>query len=245
MLLWYIDESGINTDERFVVAGGYCINDKNYEKIRSNFISFKKSCMPDSTRKMDMKSLLQGKKWAAKLTIDKRRQILEHFLSFLKEADIRIVISMIDRDYSPRIRNKLEFAYECLFERIVLNNIDISKKENFRHLSILFTDTLSNIKEVSSWFEYWYTSGTGYVDNDNLIEKIIPLKMSQSEMLQFSDMILGFYTYYRKFLAGQKSISWAGLLLKEGMEIIKTKAYDIPSKNGHKSFGSIKEYSYR
>lgn len=242
MILWYIDEAGVTKDERYIVVGGYCIEDKDYEKVRSDFVKFKQLCMPDATRKLDMKSILQGKRWANSLSIDKRKEILVCFYNFFKHVDCRVIISMVDRDASGKIRNKLEFAYQNMFERVVLNSHDLSK--DGKKLAILFTDTMMNFGEVSSWFERWFANGTKYVSNDCLIEQIIPLKMSQSELLQMADMVVGTYTYYKKSLAGQKSTLWAKDVLIEGMDVIREKALLVQAERGKKSVSSIKEYSF-
>ena len=121
MQLWYIDEAGINSSERYIVVGGFCIDDDEYGTVLKKFVKFKQDNLPDPTRKIDMKSLVRGKGWWQTIPLPKRKEFLKNFYSFLGEINPRIVISMVDRDNSSKIRQKLHFAYECLFERICLN----------------------------------------------------------------------------------------------------------------------------
>ena len=137
----------------------------------------------------------------------------------------------------------MQFAYECLFERICLNVEDISRKKGRKELSILFSDTMSNYKEVYSWFKTFYEKGTGYVTNNHLIEKIINLEMSQSEMLQISDLIICTCSYFVKAGRGQKSLQWAKEILDNGWKIVLSKEHRVLSQDGKKEIASIYFYS--
>ncbi len=240
--MWYLDEAGINKDERFAVVGGFSIDDEQYDEILSNFRQFKQKFLPDATRKLDMKRLVRGKGWCQGISLQQRKVLLVEFYKFLSESNIRIVISMIDRDSSPNIRDKLQFAYECLFERICLNMDDINKKKKKTELGILFYDN-NGIKDVAAWFKNFYVAGTTYVINHNLIEAAIPLQMSQSELLQISDMIICTYSYLLKAQAGQKTSQWLKETLEEGNKVIRTKAKRVRTQDGYKLVSSIKEYS--
>ena len=243
MILWYIDESGVTKEERDLVVGGYSIDDKDYEKVIREFKEIQNKHFGTSTRKIDMKMIIQGKKWMSGFPIEKRREFLKDFYNFIENLPVRICICKIDKDNSPAIRNKMQFAYECLFERICLNVEDISRKSGNKELSILFTDTMTNHKEVCSWFKTFYEKGTGYVTNNHLIEKIIPLEMSQSEMLQISDLIVCTCSYFMKAGRGQKSVQWAKETLEEGWKVILSKENKVLTQNGEKEIASIYFYS--
>lgn len=241
MQLWYLDEAGINKDERFLVVGGFCIDDENYEHISKEFIKFRQEHMPNPTRKLDMKRLIRGKGWFQTLTLAQRETLLEKFYELIEKLDLRIVITMIDRDFSSKIRNKMHFAFECLFERICLNMDDINKIKGKTELGLLFYDN-NGIKEVSSWFKQFYKKGTAYVSNKNLIETAVPLEMSQSELLQISDLIICTYAYLLKANSGQKASQWIKKTLEKGFKIITSKAKIVKTQNNGNSISSIKIY---
>jgi len=243
MILWYIDESGVTKEERDLVVGGYSVHDENYEQIIKEFKEIQNKHFGNSTRKIDMKMIIQGKKWLSSFPIEKRKEFLEDFYKFIEKLPIRVCICKVDKDNSPLIRNKMQFAYECLFERICLNVEDISRKKGRKELSILFSDTMSNYKEVYSWFKTFYEKGTGYVTNNHLIEKIINLEMSQSEMLQISDLIICTCSYFVKAGRGQKSLQWAKEILDNGWKIVLSKEHRVLSQDGKKEIASIYFYS--
>ena len=243
MILWYIDESGITKEERDLVVGGYCVHDKDYEKIISDFKEIQSKHFGTPTRKIDMKMIIQGKKWLSAFSVDQRRAFLQDFYKFIAKQPIRVCICKIDKDNSPKIRNKMKFAYECLFERICLNVGDISRERGDKELGILFSDTMSNYWEVFSWFKTFYEKGTEYVTNKHLIEKIITLEMSQSEPLQISDLIICTCSYFTKANRGQKSVQWAKEILEEGWKIILSKEHMVLTQDGKKEVQSIYFYS--
>lgn len=243
MILWYIDESGITKEEKNLVVGGYAIHDNEYEKIIKEFRNIQKKHFGTYIRKIDMKMIIQGKKWLSPISIDKRREFLEDFYNFISKQQMRICICKIDKDASPSIRNKMQFAYECLFERICLNVEDISRKKENKELSILFTDTMTNLGEVCSWFKSFYEKGTEYVTNKHLIEKVIPLEMSQSEMLQISDLIVCTCSYWIKANKGQRSTQWAKETLEKGWKIILSKEHRVSTQDNKKEVQSIYFYS--
>lgn len=243
MILWYIDESGVTKEERDLVIGGYSIDDRNYEKVIREFKEIQNKHFGTSTRKIDMKMLIQGKKWLSNFPIEKRKEFLEDFYRFIEKQPIRICMCKVDKDNSPKIRNKMQFAYECLFERICLNTEDISRASGQKELGILFSDTMNNCGEVCSWFKTFYEKGTEYVTNNHLIEKIITLEMSQSEMLQISDLIVCTCSYRTKASRGQKSVQWAKEILDEGWKIILTKEHQVPTQDNKKEVQSIYFYS--
>lgn len=243
MILWYIDESGITKEERDLVVGGYSVDDLNYEGIMKEFKDIQNKHFGDSNRKIDMKMLIQGKKWLSKFSLEQRKEFLIDFYKFIGKLPIRICICKIDKDNSSLIRNKMQFAYECLFERICLNVEDISRENNKKELSILFSDTMTNYGEVCSWFRNFYEKGTGYVTNNHLIEKIITLEMSQSEMLQISDLIICTCSYFVKANRGQKSVQWAKEILENGWKIILSKEHKVLTQDKKKTVQSIYFYS--
>jgi len=243
MILWYIDESGITKEERDLVVGGYCIHDGDYENMIKAFKEILNKHFEISTRKIDMKMLIQGKKWLSSIPVEKRKDFLNDFYKLIESQPIRICIFKIDKDNSPQIRNKMQFAYECLFERICLNTEDISRQNNKKELGILFSDTMSNCGEVRSWFKSFYDKGTEYVINNHLIEKIINLEMSQSEMLQISDLIICTCSYWVKANRGQKSIQWAKDILDKGWKVILSKEHKVWTQDHKKEVQSI--YFYR
>ncbi len=245
MILWYIDESGITKEERDLVIGGYSIDDKYYEKAIKEFKEIQNKHFGTSIRKIDMKMIIQGKKWLSNFPLEKRKEFLKDFYNFIEKLPIRICICKIDKDNSPRIRNKMQFAYECLFERICLNVEDISRENQNKELSILFSDTMNNCGEVCSWFKTFYEKGTEYVTNNHLIEKIITLEMSQSEMLQISDLIVCTCSYFVKAGRGQKSVQWAKEILDEGWKVILSKEHKVLSQDRKKEIQSIYFYSKR
>jgi len=245
MILWYIDESGITKEERDLVVGGYSVSDKDYESIIKEFKEIQNKHFGTSTRKIDMKMIIQGKKWLSSFPINKRKDFLNDFYKCLEKFPIRVCICKIDKDGSPKIRNKMKFAYECLFERICLNTEDISRKNNKRELGILFSDTMNNCGEVCSWFKSFYEKGTEYVTNNNLIEKIITLNMSQSEMLQISDLIICTCSYWVKANRGQKSVQWAKEILNQGWKIILSKEYKVSTQDNKKEVQSVYFYSQK
>jgi len=242
MILWYIDEAGVNPNERYAVVGGYGIKDEKYDELQGKFREFKKKYLADSSIKIDMKGIIQGNRWAKGLTIEQRRAMLIGFYEFLKNCDLRVILYMIDRNHSEKIRNKMQFAYECLFERVCLNMDDIAKKDG-RHLGILFSDMAMNYKEVLSWFKDFYIKGTSYVTNNHLIEQIILLQMSQSDLLQISDMIVCTWAYWLK-AREQKSVGWAKEILDEGWKVILKKEVKCISQDGTKEIESIQGYSH-
>jgi len=243
MILWYIDESGITKEERDLVVGGYCVHDNNYEKIISEFKKIQSKHFGTSTRKIDMKMIIQGKKWLSGFSIEQRKEFLKDFYQFISRQPIRICICKVDKDNSPKIRNKMKFAYECLFERICLNVEDISRKKEVKELSILFSDTMSNYGEVFSWFKTFYEKGTEYVINNHLIEKIIMLEMSQSELIQISDLIVCTCSYFTKANRGQRSVQWARKILENGWKVILSKEHMVLTQDGKKEVQSIYFYS--
>lgn len=243
MLLWYIDECGITEEERLLVVGGYCIDDSIYLDSKTKFQELKQKYLPHPDRKIDMKKLIQGKDWLRNMSLDQRREFLMAFYNLIDTMDLRVCISMVDRDASAKIRNKLQFSYELLFERIELNTLDISNIKGKHQLAIIFSDTMMNYREVMSWFKKFYEVGTGYVTNNHLIERVIPLQMSQSELLQISDLIIGTYTYRKKAINQQKSVMWAKDALDYGYNIILKKAPSVASQDEKKKFSSIKEYA--
>jgi hypothetical protein len=243
MILWYIDESGITKEERDLVVGGYCVDDDNYEKIIREFKELQNKHFGSSTRKIDMKMIIQGKKWLSSFPMEKRKEFLVDFYKFIGKLPIRICLCKVDKDNSLNIRNKMQFAYECLFERVCLNVEDISRKNGKKELSILFSDTMTNCGEICSWFKSFYEKGTGYVTNNHLIEKIITLEMSQSEMLQISDLIVCTCSYFVKSLRGQKSVQWAKEILAEGWKIILSKEHQVLTQDKKKEIQSIYFYS--
>jgi len=242
MILWYIDESGVTKEERDLVVGGYCVHDKDYESVKRKFKEIQSKHFGSSTRKLDMKMIIQGKRWLSGFPIEKRKEFLIDFYKFIDELPIRVCIFKIDKDNSPLIRNKMQFAYECLFERICLNIEDISKKEGMKEIGLIFSDTMSNSGEVCSWFKTFYEQGTNYVTNNHLIEKIITLEMSQSEMLQISDLIICTGSYFIKANRGQKSVQWVKDILGEGWKIILSKNHKVSTQDGKKEVSSIKFY---
>ena len=243
MILWYIDESGITKEERDLVVGGYSIHDGDYEDMIKEFKNILNKHFETSTRKIDMKMIIQGKRWFSNISIEKRKEFLNDFYKFIGTQPIRICICKVDKDDSPKIRNKIQFAYECLFERICLNTEDISRQNNKKELGILFSDTMNNWGEVSSWFKTFYEKGTEYVTNNNLIEKIINIEMSQSEMLQISDLIICTCSYWVKANRGQKSVQWAKETLDTGWKIILSKENRVLTQNNKKEVQSIYFYS--
>jgi len=243
MILWYIDESGVTKEERDLAIGGYSIEDKNYEKTIQEFKEIQNKHFGTSTRKIDMKMVIQGKHWLSSSPIEKRKAFLIDFYKFVKRLPIRICICKIDKDNSPAIRNKMQFAYECLFERICLNVEDISKNSGQKELSILFSDTMNDCGEVCSWFKTFYEKGTAYVTNNHLIEKIITLEMSQSEMLQIADLIVCTCTYFVKAGRGQRSVQWAKEILEEGWKTILSKESAVLTQDKKKTIQSIYFYS--
>ncbi len=196
-----------------------------------------------STRKIDMKMIMQGKKWFSRIPIQKRKEFLGDFYKFIESQPIRICLCKVDKDNSPNIRNKIQFVYQCLFERICLNTEDISRQNNKKEIGILFSDTMNNCGEVCSWFKSFYEKGTEYVINNNLIEKIITLEMSQSEMLQIADMIICTCSYWVKANRGQKSIQWAKEELDKGWKMILSKERKVLTQNNKKEVQSIYFYS--
>ncbi len=243
MILWYTDESGVTREERDLVVGGFCVDDFDYEKTMDGFKEIQKKHFGTSTRKIDMKMIIQGKKWLSSFPIEKRKEFLKEFYKFLKNLPIRVCICKVDKDNSPRIRNKMQLTYECLFERICLNVEDISREKQKKELSILFSDTMNNCGEVCSWFKTFYEKGTTYVTNNHLIEKIITLEMSQSEMLQISDLIVCTCSYWIKANRGQKSVQWAKDILDEGWKIILSKEHKVSTQDNKKEVSSIYFYS--
>lgn len=243
MILWYIDESGITKEERDLIVGGYSINDANYDKIIQEFKEIQSRHFGTSSRKIDMKMIMQGKKWLSGTPIIKRKEFLEELYDWIEKLPIRVCLVKIDKDNSKDIRNKMKFVYECLFERVCLNVEDISEKNGKKELSILFTDTMTNCGEVCSWFKSFYEKGTQYVANNHLIEKIIPLQMSQSEMLQISDLIVCTCSYWVKANRGQRSVAWAKDTLDKGWKILLAKGKNVPTQDKTKEINSIKFYS--
>ena len=243
MILWYIDESGTTKEERDLVVGGYSIHDGDYENLIKDFKEIMNKNFGVSTRKIDMKMIVQGKRWFSNINIEKRKEFLEDFYKFVEIHPIRVCICKIDKDNSPRIRNKMQFAYECLFERICLNTEDISRHKSKKEIGILFSDTMNNCREVCSWFKTFYEKGTGYVTNNNLIEKMITLEMSQSEMLQISDLIICTCSYWVKANRGQKSVQWAKDILNKGWKIILLKENKVLTQDNKKEVQSIYFYS--
>ena len=243
MILWYIDESGVTKEERDLVIGGYAIDDKHYEKTIQEFKEIQNKHFGTSTRKIDMKMIIHGKKWLSNFPLEKRKAFLKDFYSFIEKLPIRVSICKIDKDNSPDIRNKMQFVYECLFERICLNVEEISRENKNKELSILFSDTMNNSREVCSWFKTFYEKGTAYVTNKHLIEKIITLEMSQSEMLQISDLIVCTCSYFVKAERGQRSVQWAKEILEEGWKIILSKENLVLTQDGKKEIQSIYFYS--
>ena len=79
MILWYIDESGVTKEERDLVVGGYSVHDENYEQIIKEFKEIQNKHFGNSTRKIDMKMIIQGKKWLSSFPIEKRKEFLEDF----------------------------------------------------------------------------------------------------------------------------------------------------------------------
>jgi|GEM_PF-4803283 len=242
MILWYIDESGVTKDEKDLVVGGYSVDDKTYEEIKKEFKEIQSNHF-DTNRKIDMKMIIQGKKWLSNFPVEKRKAFLIDFYKFIEKLPIRISIIKIDKDSSPAIRNKMQFAYECLFERICLNVEDISRQNKNKELGLIFSDTMSNCGEVCSWFKSFYEKGTSYVTNNNLIEKIITLEMSQSEMLQISDLIICTCSYWIKAIRGQKSVQWAKEILNDGWKIILSKEHKVLTQDNKKEVQSIYFYS--
>lgn len=241
MILWYIDESGITKEERDLVVGGYSVDDSDYEDIKKEFKDLQSKHF-GTVRKIDMKMIIQGKKWLSNINLEKRKDFLIDFYKFIEKLPIRIALFKIDKDNSPSIRNKMQFAYECLFERICLNLEDISRKKGKKEKGLIFSDTMSNCGEVCSWFKSFYEKGTSYVTNNNLIEKIITLEMSQSEMLQISDLILCTCSYWLKANRGQKSTQWAKEVLNNGWKIILSKEHKVLTQDGKKEVCSIYFY---
>lgn len=243
MILWYIDESGISKEERDLIVGGYAVDDYNYDKMIKEFKEIQSKHFGTSSRKIDMKMIMQGKKWLSSTPIAKRKEFLEELYNWIEKVPMRVCIVKIDKDNSKDIRNKMKFVYECLFERVCLNVEDISRKSERKELSILFTDTMTNCGEVCSWFTSFYEKGTQYVSNNHLIEKIIPLQMSQSEMLQISDLIVCTCSYWVKANRGQRSVAWAKDTLDKGWKILLAKGKNVPTQDKTKEVASIKFYS--
>lgn len=244
MILWYMDEAGINADEVHVAVGGFGIHDLLFAELTERFKKFKVDNLKDPSVKMDMKRIMQGKDWARRLSLQERQVLLNKFWDLIEKAEMRICISYINRDYSPKIRNKLQFAFECLFERLCLNTEEWARDTKRPERGLLFLDYIAHYKEVLSWFHTFFQDGTGYVRSGALIERAVPLRMSDSELLQIADIIVSTYTYDKKARAGQKSIQWAREVLDRGVRVIHKKAPSVKDQTGKKVFSSIKEYSF-
>ena len=75
------------------------------------------------------------------------------------------------------------------------------------------------------------------------IEKMITLEMSQSEMLQISDLIICTCSYWVKANRGQKSVQWAKDILNKGWKIILLKENKVLTQDNKKEVQSIYFYS--
>ena len=151
-------------------------------------------------------------------------------------------MATIDRDQSEKIRNKLQFAYECLFERICLNIESSNHKKSTEDLGIIFLDN-NGVKGVQSWFSSFYQDGTRYVSNKYLIESAVVLKMSESNLLQIADMIVCTHTYLLKAQNGQKASLWVKDTLELGLKSIKGKCEKVKAQNQNRTFSSFKMYA--
>lgn len=208
MHLLYLDDSGSisDTQDRYVVLAGFCVNEKQTHWIDKSMNELVSPFAANSVYKWEFHGTNmrgKGKQEWRRISYEDRKRVFLAALSIVTEKNLRLFAAVIDKKSCVESDNLTKMLLEQATSRFDLFLSRINRKQGARKLKekgILIVDKAQKELEMQRLTLEFKHAGHTWGKLKNMAEVPLFLDSKSSRLIQLADLIA--FAVYRNFQHG-------------------------------------------